>query len=312
MNRPNLAFRCAHDFPKRERVSVLCICLLAVAICIGACAPGESERQNGITDDVDRVVELEAPARRIVSLSPATTELLFAIGAGELMVGRTRWAEYPPAALDVTDIGDGLNPNVELIAAQRPDLVVFYASPSNAQPIELLDRLGVASVSLYMDRLSHLLRAARLLGVLSDRRARADSMADAFESQLDSALGTSEARDGPSVVILSWDNPPIIIGAASFLSQLVELAGGSNVFYDVDRPSATVTIETIVERDPDLVLLVGSNGLPEFAERPEWQVVKAVRERRFVRVEGSEFSWPTFRAFEAVRRLRTALASARQ
>ena len=92
------------------------------------CTPDSLPSVKGQPDDVGRMVRLSATPARIVSLSPATTELLFAIGAGDRLVGRTHWAGYPPAALDVTDIGDGFNPNVEAIASVSPDLVVAYAS----------------------------------------------------------------------------------------------------------------------------------------------------------------------------------------
>ena len=82
------------------------------------------------------------------------------------------------------------------------------------------------------------------------------------------------------------------------------------MFGDLAQPSAQVTIETIVARDPDIVVRLGSTGVPAWAERPEWRAVRAVRERRFVGVEGSEFEHPSFRVFAAVRRLHAALAAA--
>jgi ABC-type Fe3+-hydroxamate transport system substrate-binding protein len=111
------------------------------------------------------------------------------------------------------------------------------------------------------------------------------------------------------VLILSWDNPPIIIGAQSFLSELLDLAGAENVFGDVDAPSATVTIETIAERDPDLILFFADEA-PAFTRRPEWQTVDAVRHRRFIFLQGSEFEYPSPRAFQAAQKLHRALTEA--
>ncbi|HET7040177.1 MAG TPA: ABC transporter substrate-binding protein, partial [Gemmatimonadales bacterium] len=107
----------------------------------------------------------------------------------------------------------------------------------------------------------------------------------------------------------AWDNPPITIGGGSFQSELVALAGGINVFADLPQPSAPVSLETIAARDPDLVL-VSDSTVPAWSRRPEWRAVRAVRERRFVLVHGSDFARPTFRALEAVRRLRAALEGA--
>jgi ABC-type Fe3+-hydroxamate transport system substrate-binding protein len=115
---------------------------------------------------------------------------------------------------------------------------------------------------------------------------------------------------GARLLLLAWDQPPVVIGGGSFQHELVTLAGGENVFGDVVQPSAQVTIETIAARDPDLVLLLDPQAAPSWADRPEWRAVRAVRERRFVRVTGSAFSRPTLRALEAARALRAQLEAA--
>ena len=259
-----------------------------------------------LVDDLGQAVALEGPAQRVVSLSPAITELLFAIGAGDRVVGRTQWGDYPAAVSDVPSVGDGLNPNVELVAAQRPDIVGFYASSSNAQAIERLTALGIASFSLRLDSLASVISAARFLGRVTGHSVAADRFADTFTASLDSARTVPRAGSGPRVVLLSWDNPPIVIGGASFLSELIELGGGRNVFADIAQPSATVALETIAERNPDAFVSF-TDEVPAFARRPEWQTIDAVREARFALVTGSEFSYPSPRALEAVERLRTAL-----
>ena len=279
---------------------------IATATGLIGCGREPATHDGGVVDDLGRSVRLERPAQRIVSLSPAITELLFAIGAGGRVVGRTQWGKYPAAVADVPNVGDGLNPNVEALVARRPDLVAFYASNANEQVIDRLTAIGIPSVSVRLDSLASVSRAARVLGALAGVAGRADRLADAFDAQLDSARRAPRPPRGHRVAILTWDNPPIIIGAGSFLSELVDLAGSRNVFDDIPGPSATVAIETIAARDPD-VFLTFSEGLPAFAERPEWQTIAAVRRRRFVHAIGSEFEYPSPRALEAVRRLREAL-----
>src|SRR6266566_8176583 len=95
-----------------------------------------------VTDDAARRVALAAPARRVVSLLPSFTEMLFAIGAGDRLVGRTTWCDYPPAARAVPSVGDGIPPNIEAVAARRPDLVVLYRSAPNVTVRDELARLG--------------------------------------------------------------------------------------------------------------------------------------------------------------------------
>ena len=263
-----------------------------------------------LTDDLGATVVLRAAARRVVSLAPSHTDLLFSIGAGEVVVGRTKWASWPPEALTVPSVGDGLNPNVEAIAAQRPDLVVAYASAANATATNQLAALGIPVFNLRTDRLDDVARGARLLGRLTGHDARADSLAAAFAARLDAARAAVPHGPRPRVLLLVWEQPPIVIGGGSFQSEILRLAGAENAFGDLTQPSAQVTIETIVARDPDVVVRLGSSGVPAWAGRPEWRAVRAVRERRFVGVEGLEFEHPSFRAFDGVRRLRAALEAA--
>lgn len=283
--------------------------LLVGAALLGCDAPATPGANQ--VDDTGRTVALATPARRIVSLGPSTTELLFAIGAGDRVVGRTDWDTYPPEAAAVPSVGDAFPPNLEVILAREPDLVVFYASEANAQAIDRLEALGIATISLRMDRLESVPRAARWFGRLTGLESRADSLASRFESQLDS-LGHLAWTDRPRGVVLTWDNPPIVIGAGSFLSEMLELAGTRNAFADIPDASPTVSIETIVDRDPDFFLLTGGPSRPEWAARPEWRAVEAVREGRFVHVEGTEFSWPSLRAVSAVKHLIDVVASYRR
>ncbi len=280
----------------------LAVLTLAVLAC-GSRPPSGGERRDHAGD----VIALEGQAHRIVSLSPALTELLFTLGAGDRVVGRTRWGRDPEAALAVPSVGDGLNPNIEAVVAQGPDLVLFYLSPSNGVAIERLNGLGVATASIRLDGLEDLVRAARLIGELVGATG-VDSVLTAFEAQLDTV--TAETQERPDVLLLAWDNPPIAIGGASFQSEIVERAGGRNVFADEALPSLPVSIETIAAREPDVVLVTGGDE-PAFADAPQWQAVRAIRERRFVIVEGTQFAYPSFRAPEAIRQLRRALENRR-
>ncbi|HEU4680665.1 MAG TPA: helical backbone metal receptor [Gemmatimonadales bacterium] len=279
---------------------------MAAVIVAGACRPA-SQRENRISvvDDAGDTVRLAAPARRVASLIPASTELLFAIGAGFSVIGRTSYCDFPSAAQSVPDLGDGIKPSLEAIIAQQPDLVVLYNSGQNATVAERLRELGVAAVRINTDRLSDVGRVARLLGALTGRERSADSLTVAFDTAL--AIATrGRVGDRPSVLLLVWEQPPMTIGRGSFLSELVERAGGENLFADVSASSGVVSIEAVAARNPDLILTT-ADGPSAFADRPEWRVVPAVRARRFLRVNGSEFDRPSPRAPQAIRELVTRL-----
>lgn len=290
--------------------------LALLPVLLGACATPASRPAASIVviDDAGDTVRLAAPATRIVSLSPATTELLFALGAGNRVVGRTRWDDYPPGARAVPSVGDGMPPNIETVLARRPDLVLLYRSPQNAEARRAFTRAGIAVLSLSLDHLADVTRIARLLGPVVARPRAADSLAASFAAALRRLTERGESipeAARPRVLILAWDQPPIAIGGGSFQSEILRLAGARNVFGDLAAPSATVSLEAIAARDPDLILL-SDTGAPDFAGRPEWGVVRAVRERRFVRLVNPAFGRPSPRAPELAESLSAALAKARQ
>jgi iron complex transport system substrate-binding protein len=291
---------------RRPRRATAAVGVLTAGLLVASgCSARPPAGRLVVVDDVGDTVSLGRPAARIVSLIPATTEVLFAIGAGATVVGRTTWCDAPAAARQVPSLGDGLEPNLEAVLAVRPDLVVLYPSGRNAAAATRLRALGVATVQLRTDGLSDLARTVQLLGKLTAHEADAAALVQRGDSAL--AAVSRPERERPRVLILAWDQPPIAIGRASFLDEIVRRAGGRNLFGDLTAASAPVSLEAIAARDPDVILAMGE--VPAFARRPEWQVVRAVRARRFVVMAGSEFLRPTPRAAAAVARLAAALDS---
>src|SRR5882672_2494134 len=289
-----------------QRTHLGALLVLAVA----ACARREHVPVRGgiaVTDDAGRRVALAAPARRIVSLLPSFTEILFAIGAGDRLVGRTTWSDYPPEALAVPSVGDGMPPSVEAVAARRPDLVVLYRSGPNVTAAEQLERLGIRTVLFDLNLLEELGPAARRIGQLTGLEPAGDSLA----ALMDSLASQPPVPSTRSLAFIVWDDPPIVIGAGSYLDRLAALAGARNIFHDLGSPSAQVSIETIAARDPDFVAILSDSAVPpRYASRPEWRVVRAVRTARFLFLPGQLFGRPGPRAAEAIRELRRRLEAA--
>lgn len=274
---------------------------MAGTVLLAACAGSRKPSPSALTvsDDAGRTVSLAATARRVVSLAPSSTELLFAVGAGPQVVGRTTWCRYPPAALAVPVVGDGLEPNIEAVAATHPDLVVLYRSPSNATAITQLERLGIPAVVLRQDQLGDVARDARLLGTVTGHRAAGDSIGRA----LDALTAPPPPAPRTRIAYVVWDNPPIVIGAGSFLDELGRRAGAENVFHDLPSASAPVSLETIASRNPDVIAVVDDSSAsttPAFARRPEWKAVPAVRAGRIIHLPGGLFGRPTPRVAEAI------------
>jgi iron complex transport system substrate-binding protein len=288
------------------RFRLLTGALLAVAI---ACAPerrpqsetaasaGDTAARPPVRDDFHHEVPTGA-ARRIVSLNPATTELVHALGAGDRLVGRTTWDTYPPQVSRARDLGSGLRPNVEAVLETRPDLVLLYASADNRMAADRLRAAGVPTLSLKLDRIGQLERAAILVGDAIGAGDRARIVVDSVMRTLDSVRTAVTGRERPRVFWHVWDAPIITIGRGSFLHELLEIAGGANVYGDVNAPSPHVELEDIARRGPELVL-AGPVGAHRIRNERRWQAVRAVRNGRVVVIDTTLVARPSVRLGEA-------------
>jgi ABC-type Fe3+-hydroxamate transport system substrate-binding protein len=239
------------------------------------CANETASRRSAVVDDFGDSIVAAAPPARIVSLSPATTEILFALGAGRRLVGRTHWDRYPDSALAVPDLGNGMRPNVEAVLAARPDLVVLYASDQNRDAARALRQAGVAVVALRNDRLADFGRTTLVLGRLSGDESRAAALIDSVTRTLDRVRAATRGRVSPSLFLVANEQPLMAIGAGSFLSELVEIAGGRNVFGDLAAPSPQVSFEEVLRRNPDIVM--GAPALvASIRAQPRWRRLPAV------------------------------------
>ena len=272
-------------------------------LALSACRPAApATRSGGIVDDAGDTVAVAGPPHRIVSLIPATTELLFAIGAGSSVVGRTEWCDYPPAAAAVPNLGDGIAPNVEAILASRPDLVLLYNSAQNAAIAARLRALGIPALRLNTDRLADVDRIGRLLGRVTGHAAAADSVAAVFDTALASATVTP-AGPRPKVLLLVWEQPPMTIGRGSFLDELVRagrrgqpVRGRGVECRDREHRGGRVARsrpDPHHHRRPGRRSPAGPSGRP----------CARCGERRFLPVTGSEFNRPSPRAPAAIREL---------
>ena len=265
---------------------------LAVVACAGAPEGAPA------ADDAGDPLPPSARRSRVVSLIPATTEILFALGAGDRVVGRTRWDGWPPEVVSVPDLGDGIRPSIEAVIGARPDLVVLYASGENRAAAQALRAAGIAVISLRVDRIAEFERATFLLGDLVGEPDRARAVVDSVRATLDRVRRATEGRASPTVFMLAWETPLMTIGAGSFMTELVEIAGGRNVFGDLEGPSPQVSFEEVLRRDPQFIL-----GRPETAgtlrRNARWLGLPAVRDGRVLVMDTVLVGRPGVRLGEA-------------
>jgi ABC-type Fe3+-hydroxamate transport system substrate-binding protein len=171
-----------------------------------------------------------------------------------------------------------MRPNVEAILGVRPDLVILYASADNRAPADRLTAAGVATAAFRIDRIADFQRVTIVLGRLVGDTARARAVVDSVSATLERVQRVTASLDKPTVFFHTWEKPLITIGRGSFLSELVRIAGGRNVYDSLSAPSAAVTLEDVVRRDPDIIL-VSPIEREHLLATERWQSVRAVRER---------------------------------
>ena len=281
-----------------------------ILLALLACNPGSEQRAASreqppaigrplpLVDDAGDSLPPPARRSRIVSLNPATTEILFALGAGDRVVGRTHWDSWPPSAVAVPDLGDGIRPSVETVISARPDLVILYATGDNRDAAQSLRAAGVPVISLRIDLIEQFERATLLLGDAVGEPARARVVVDSVRATLDRVRTLTAGKTRPTVFMLAWEVPLMTIGKGSFLSELVEIAGGRNVFGDMDGPSPQISFEEVLRRSPQFIL-----GRPEnvgkLAASDRWRGLPAVRENRVLVMDTLIVGRPGVRLGEA-------------
>ena len=257
--------------------------LIAVAIILSGCISPDARPPAGRQprDDFGSVIDVRRIPRRIVSLNPTTTEVLFAIGAANRVVGRSQWDVFPASAKRVPSLGQALRPNVEAIIGAHPDLVLLYASADNRPAFDKLRQSGIATVAFKIDNIEQFARDTRLIGRIVGNTESAAVLVDSVQGTLARVRAATASLPHPSVFIHVWNKPIIAIGGGSFLSELLEVAGAHNVYADIPGPSATVTLEDVVRRNPDVVL-ASPSAVSSMRADEGWRTVAAIRSGRLL------------------------------
>ena len=271
--------------------------LVACSLALTACEKPESQ-VGTVRDDFGDPVRIGHVTTRIVSLSPATTEILFALGAGPRVVGRSDFDLWPASARLIPALGNGIQPNVEAVLGIHPDLVILYASQDNRPAAGRLRAAGVNTLALRLDHISDFRRTAELLGAILRDSARAKSVTDSVYRTLDSVRAATAKLTRPTVFWHIWDAPLITVGSGSFMNELVDIAGASNVYADINGPSKAISLEDVARRNPDFIL-AGPIGAQKIEGDPRWRIVRAARENRVLIVDTVLVARPSVRLGEA-------------
>lgn len=271
--------------------------LLGLVLLVG-CPAEDADRTPlpALTDDAGVRVELSEPAHRIVSLVPAVTEMVAALGASDRLIARTRY-DRGPGLDSLPSVGGGLTPNVEWLLARRPDLVVGWADGHGRTTLARLRELGVACYGARIDTIEDIHRTVGAMGRLLGLESTADSLQHRIRSDLSAVAARAPSGTTPHVLYLLSLDPVLTVGPGTFLDQAIELAGGRNVFADARGPWPQVGLEEVVSRGADVILVAIGEGLegdPVARLRREagWRELEAVRSGRVHPVDADLFHRP--------------------
>jgi iron complex transport system substrate-binding protein len=249
-------------------------------------------------------------AARIVSLSPSTTEALFAIGAGASVVGRSRFCDYPPAALALPQVGGYVDPSLEAILALRPDLVVGARGPSGPRLAATLGAHGVATFFPETESLAQIDEMLRGLGARTGHVADAGRVALALDGQ-EAAIARAVAPLPRVRALLVFGVDPIVVaGPHGFPDEMLARAGGANVVTE-GSPYPSLGVERVIVLDPDVILdasVTGGAGTSRItADSPGWREVDAVKRGRVVPLVGEAVLRPGPRIADGLAEIARAL-----
>lgn len=217
--------------------------------------PPDGPAPDTVVDALGRTVALDRSPERIVSLVPAATSTLQALGAEHLLAGRTDY-DTASAIREIPSVGGGLHPTLEVLLSLVPDLVVRFAGETDLETPHRLDEADIPHVAVRPETVEGVWDMIHLLGTATRRRDAADSIVSAHRKALETIRDAVRPRAPVRVAFLVGGSPLWAVGTGTFLHQILEAAGGENVFGDLGRPYAGVSPEALVARQPDVVLLV--------------------------------------------------------
>ncbi|MEE9522018.1 MAG: ABC transporter substrate-binding protein, partial [candidate division NC10 bacterium] len=232
-----------------------------------------------LIDMVGREVELHEPPRRIISLAPSLTEILYALGAGDAVVGVTDYATYPPEVEIKPSVGGGINPNLEVIVALKPDLIFVSADANRWDTITQLEQLQIPVFGVKPVGVEGVFVSIAKVGEVVGRRQEAGRLIADMRRRMATVSEKVQDLPRPEVLYVVWIDPLIVAGRGTVINGLIDVAGGANV---VRTPGfSRYSLEQVVVHEPDVIVLALDGGVPEDREvlrrLPGWREMRAVR-----------------------------------
>lgn len=280
-----------------------------VAFAIDRPASAEDRFPLAVKDDRGVAVRLAAPPRRVVSLAPSLTEIVFLLGRDASLVGVTRFCNHPPAATSLPKIGGVSDPDVERIVALSPDLVLCTTDGNPREKVRALEEMGIPCFAAAPQDLEAVFTAIERLGVLLGAADRGRVRAGELRHRARRARPPSDDAEKPAVLFVVSTVPIIAAGEGTFMDELVRLAGGRNAAARFSGRYPRLSVEGLVAARPDVIFVAGMSGVVRFSpEVTRWKEVPAFRDGAVITLDGDLVTRPGPRLVTALERVSAALA----
>ena len=281
----------------------------------GASAEPFPDTNSGrlVRDQVGRQVRVVSSPRRIVSLAPSVTETLFALEAGDRVVGVTDFCDYPPGVMAKTRIGGMVNPNWEAILGLKPDLLVATTSGNDRNVVAQAQVLRLPLYFLDTPDIESLLDSLTRLGDLLGSPSPAEALRIDLTARLLEIERKIPSGPRPTVLFLVWGDPLMVPGRGTFLNDALKRSGCASITSDGPPGWPTYNLETLLVRDPQWILAADQNApfLEGLQQHPGWRTLDAVRRGRTVLVSPA-LERPAPRVVEAMEQLQEMLGRKRE
>lgn len=278
--------------------------LFWIGACVAACSPAATSATASSASST--------AAHRIVTLSPHLAELVFAVGAGERLVGVSAYTDFPGEAARLTVVGDAFNLDQERLALLQPDLLLAWDTGTPAHVVDELRSRGYRVEVVTTTALADIAAALRKIGALTGEADRAAAAAAQFTAGIESIAASSAGAARVSVFYQVDARPLYTINGSHFVGQLIELCGGSNIFADLDGLAPLVSVEAVLERNPEVMLASTDAGDRAFDEWDRWPDLAANRYGNRFLMPANDIGRPTPRILRGARAVCEALDQGRQ
>jgi iron complex transport system substrate-binding protein len=251
--------------------------LSLTAILAGPCLASRT-----LTDEMGRKVVVPDHPHRVICLMPTVTDTVFALGAGDDVVGISDYTKYPAAALTKPSVGDLINPSIETILSLHPDLVIGTQPKGPMEVTDQLERAGIPIFLVSPHGIAGIFHSVETIGMALNRKAQADALIHSLRQRVDAVRAQTKGQPAPTVFMPIWYDPITTIGKNAFITEIIEAAGGRSVTDDLATEWPQISMEVVLERAPDALLLVrgGKTTLKVLQDRPGWSSMTAIKARR--------------------------------